>query len=62
MPRTKRPDVVSFSLKIPCDVYEPVQADAERNDRSIAGEVIHRLRLSNIPAKRTKRHALQPVD
>ncbi|WP_426525664.1 Arc family DNA-binding protein [Bradyrhizobium sp. McL0615] len=63
MPKAKtEDDFVYFSMRFPKEVYEPLKIEAERNDRSLAGEMLHRLRHSLTTAKPTKRGAMQAAE
>ena len=58
--RAKKIDEVAYSMRFPRDVYEVLRAEALRNERSLAKEMLFRLKR-DLPAAKpgSKRKALE---
>ena len=54
-------DFVFYTMRFPKDVWAPLKAEAQLNDRPLAREIIHRLRQT-LPANKIKRRTVQSAD
>lgn len=52
----KKKSCVFYTVRLPTDLHEPLKAEAEHNERSLAREIIKRLRQT-LPAEPIRKGA-----